>query len=280
VKIVYFNYNGKFLNENEPFFAICNRPFKYGEALNETLIYYNNHLPFIEGHMARLTKGLLKFNFEIPIFLTQSFLEQEISKLILKNSCGSYARVRITFFKNYSDLFEINSNKLNYAIQAWEIEKTLPLLNQNGISLGIYTQAKKNYDDFSEFKTSSHITYSMGAQWAKQNKYNDALIFNSFNNVVDSCIANVFIIKNKKIYTPKITDGCIKGVMRDWIIANENVTEKEITKQDLIEADEIFLTNAVRGIRWVKQIENTEYSSNTITSKIALKLEHFIKKSV
>ena len=112
----------------------------------------------------------------------------------------------------------------------------------------------------------------MAALWAKENKLNDALLLNCNNNIADSTIANIFIIKNGVIKTPALTEGCVAGVMRKHIIEtlqqqNIEVAETIVNIDDIATADEVFLTNAIKGIMWVRQFGNSNYV-NFETSKI------------
>ena len=113
----------------------------------------------------------------------------------------------------------------------------------------------------------------------KKNRLNDAIILNEHNHICDSTLANIFIVKNKKIYSPALTEGCIAGVMRNFVIqslrnTDWSVTECVITPEFLYDADEVFLTNAIRTIRWVAGIDNHSYGFS-ITSEIF----EFLKKT-
>jgi branched-chain amino acid aminotransferase len=127
-------------------------------------------------------------------------------------------------------------------------------------------------DVLSSLKTNNYLVYAMGAIHAKKHRFNDSLILNSSNRVCDSTIANVFWVKDKKVYTPPLSEGCVAGVMRANLltrIPNEGleVTEKEATEQDLLDADELFLTNALNGIRWVRQFRHKTYD-NAIATRL------------
>ena len=111
----------------------------------------------------------------------------------------------------------------------------------------------------------------MTALWAKQNKLNDALAFNSKNNICDASIANIFIIKDGIIKTPALSEGCIAGTMRKYLLdcftnTNKLFEETSINEDDVLNADEIFLTNAIQGIKWVKQCGSASYTNTIISS--------------
>ena len=107
----------------------------------------------------------------------------------------------------------------------------------------------------------------MAALFAKQQKWNEALILNQHHRICDATIANVFFIKNHLLYTPHLKEGCVNGVMRKYLIqqlkqAGISVEEGTYSVTDLLHADELFLTNAMYGIRWVKLFGNKTYSFN------------------
>ena len=100
----------------------------------------------------------------------------------------------------------------------------------------------------------------------KKNKLDDAIILNNYNRIADATIANIFVVKDGKIKTPALSEGCVSGVMRRFLIEcfkKENIPFEEtaITADALSEANELFITNAVQGIRWVSQCENNNYQS-------------------
>jgi len=113
----------------------------------------------------------------------------------------------------------------------------------------------------------------MAALWAKQTKLNDCLLLNANNNICDSTIANIFIVKDNIIKTPSITEGCINGVARSYLIEyckkdNITISETSISIQDLSDASEVFLTNAVAGIKWVKQSGKRTYNHPSVALQL------------
>ena len=106
----------------------------------------------------------------------------------------------------------------------------------------------------------------MAAQYAKENKWNDCLVLNNSGGVTDSTIANLFIIKEGVLITPGLEEGCIDGVMRRHLLtqlqsAGIETTEATVTVSDIRNADEVFLTNAINGIRWVRLFRDKIYTN-------------------
>ena len=94
----------------------------------------------------------------------------------------------------------------------------------------------------------------MAALWAKENKMDDAIILNNYNRIAEATIANIIFSKNGKIKTPALSEGCINGVMRRYLvncIQKENIPfeEGKIEADEIAEANELFVTNAMNGIK-------------------------------
>ncbi len=122
----------------------------------------------------------------------------------------------------------------------------------------------------------------MAALWAKQNKLTDALVLNDKGNIIESSHSNIFIVSNGVLYTPSLTDGCLAGVQRMQVInvAIQNkikVYECSITPQNLLVADEVFLTNAIQGIQWIESYRQKRYV-NTVTKNILTLMNNYIEQ--
>ncbi|HSF46213.1 MAG TPA: aminotransferase class IV, partial [Chitinophagaceae bacterium] len=141
-------------------------------------------------------------------------------------------------------------------------------LNINGLHLGVYKDARKAEDKFSSLKTNSFLPYVQAALYARQMKWNDALVTNTHNRIADSSIANVFWVKEGRIFTPPLSEGPISGVMRRYLLENTLIHEQPLTEEDLVQADEIFLTNAFRGIQWVAFLGDQALHTNTTAAHL------------
>ena len=271
----YFNYNGKIFAETETIIGPANRGLRYGDGIFETIKLRNGALILKDEHFARFWKGLQLLQFDIPKLWSPEKFEEQILQLANKNKITS-ARVRLTVIRGEGGLYDLKDNIPNYIIETITLAENTGNFNENGLELCIYKDAVKAIDAFSNIKHNNYLPYLMGALFAKKNQCNDALILNSNGNICDSTIANVFLIKDENIYTPALTEGCVAGIMRKWLIEKIReqgfpVNEKVLTKDDLLSGDEIFLSNSIYNIRWVNSVENKKYT-NIFTKKMTLEL--------
>jgi branched-chain amino acid aminotransferase len=257
------NLNGKIYQSDEPVLLASNRSFRYGDGLFETMKVVKGFIPLSDYHFERLFSSFSLLQFEVPKLLTADKLQSEIINLCKKNDCLNSARVRLSFFRGNGGLYD-GDKSTQYVIEAWPLSVSLCEWNANGLVTDIYMDAKKMCDAFSHLKSSSCLPYNLAAQYAKANQLNDCFLLNSNGNIADTTIANVFMIKEDEIITPPLTEGCVAGVMRRHVVhtllqQGYKVIEKPITIEALTAANEIFLTNAVRGLQWVGQFRHCRY---------------------
>lgn len=258
-------FNGKIISEDEPVLLVSNRGYRYGDGLFETIKVIDEKILLKDYHFERLFESLSILKFEIPSLFKIEKLEKEILQLCKKNQCEKLGRVRLSVSRGNGGLYDENKN-LQYIIECWPLNESTNKLNENGLIIDIYPDAVKSCDKFSNIKSANFLPYSMAALFARENKLNDCLLQNSEGTIADSTIANIFIIKDEVVYTPPLTDGSVNGVMRRYLIkqlkaAKYQLKEVSLTIDALRNADEVFLTNAIKGISWVKQFRDSTYSN-------------------
>ena len=265
----WLNHNGKIVEANKPLITAGNRGFRYGDGLFETMKLADGQITLAHYHFERLFNDMQLLELAIPVSFTPSFFLEQITTLCKKNGHGHTARIRLTIFRGSGELFEAADSVPEYIIETFLLEGA-DGLNENGLILGVYKDVCKSIGKFACIKSNNYLPYTMAARYAKQQRWNDSLILNSKNAVCESSIANVFIIKEGTVITPGLEESCVAGVMRRHLLATlpglgYNVKEQTVTLTMLREADEIFLTNAVRGIRWVRNFEDVAYTNKKIT---------------
>lgn len=262
----HINFNGKLFFDNEPVLLASNRGYRYGDGLFETMKLYNGKILFSDYHFERLFEGLSLLKIEIPKLFTAEKLELEIVQICKKNKCDDLARIRLSVFRGNGGLYD-DDKGLQYILECWPLPVSVNYLNENGLVIDVFPDAEKSCTKFANLKSANFLPYSMAAIYVKENKINDCLVLNTSGSIADSTIANLFIIKNDIISTPALEEGCIKGTVRRYLIesfrtANYEIQELAISVNDLKNADEVFLTNSINGIRWVRLFRENNYTNN------------------
>lgn len=260
----FINYNGKIIKNTKPVILADNRSFRYGDGCFETMKMLNGKIVLEAYHWERLFTSLKLLHFNKSAYFISEAFKEEIIDLARRNHHKKAARIRVTIARGSGGLYDPQNNHPNYVIETWDLNALNNKLNENGLVIDIYRDAKKVADGFSHVKNNNFLCYAMAAFWAKENKLNDAILLNPFDRVADATIANVFIVKNGIIKTPALSEGCIDGVMRKYLLecfTKEGIPfeETKIFVEDFADANEVFLTNSIRGIRWVKEVGKIKY---------------------
>lgn len=114
----------------------------------------------------------------------------------------------------------------------------------------------------SAHKTGNYAENYLALKAAVSRKYDDALFLNSKLNIAETTKCNLFFVKNEVLYTPDLSCGILPGVVREFVIQRAKalgvaVCEGKFTLENLAEAEEVFVTNSVVGIRRVSVIEES-----------------------
>lgn len=270
--MIYFNCNGKLFTEGSLVVGANSRALRYGDGLFETIKMQDGELVLEDEHFARLWKGMVVLQFDISKHFTSGKLQKEIGVLVKKNNHENNARIRLHVYRGDGGLYDAKNNTPNYIIQSWALPEEAGQWNSNGLVAGMYAEARKACDILSNLKHSNYLAYVLGALKAKNEKWNDAVMLNTFGRICDTTIANIFLINGEVISTPALKEGCVAGIMRKKIIQELitlrwNIVENEISINELLNADEVFFTNSIYNIRWVQRIDDKVYT-NTTTQKI------------
>lgn len=267
----YLIYNGERYPSNALLISPENRSFRYGDGFFETMKMINGNIVLEALHMERLFHSLQLMQFDKPDYFKPAYIQEQIQTLTLQNNHQSLARVRLMVFRGNGSLYDIADNQPNYLIESWSLNE-FPLYGEKGLIVDIYKEGRKMADAFSIIKSNNYLPYAMAARWSKKMGLDDALLMNNDERIVEATTANVFIVKDGVVQTPPLSEGCIAGVVRRYLLGfmkerNWMCAEKPLTPEEVLNADEVFITNAGFYIRWIAQCGDKMYS-NALSKKL------------
>jgi branched-chain amino acid aminotransferase len=217
-------------------------------------------------HFDRIFEGLCRLQFQLPASFNPDELAHQVIQLCAANRHDPLSRVRLTVFRGEGGLFEPAPPHPHYVIESAPLTAADIRFSEKGLTIDTYPDGRKACDVLANLKSNNYLLYVLAALYARRHHLDDCLVLNSHDRLADSTIANLFYIKDRQFYTPPLSEGCVAGVMRRHLLtaipeAGFSMYEKVTTPEDLLDADEIFLTNAIRGIRWVESFRDKRYSS-------------------
>lgn len=252
----FINYNGNILSEKEPLFTTKNRAFRYGDGLFESIKMIKGELKFLNYHALRLQEGMKLLCYKNYKTFTAEFLNEQIHQLAKSNKIFDNARIRFSVFREGEGLYTPESNNGLFVVEMHKTHESAYEINKKGVLIDVFQDVRKNYNALSGIKTSNCLPYILAAIHKQNAGVDDSILLNDEGYLVEGISSNLFLVKNGEFYTPALTEGCVAGVMRRVMLemglhTGLKMHEVKIKPEALRNADEIFLTNATQGIRWV-----------------------------
>jgi branched-chain amino acid aminotransferase len=245
-----------------------NRSLRYGDGLFETMYWDGQQIQNLSFHLDRLFQGLKILQFDLTGSFTREFISEEIKKLCEQNALSVRARVRLNVFREDGSTLTPVSNKPDFIIESTDF----PEANPTPLRLTLFEGEKKFPGILSNLKTNNYLLNLIAIQYAKENGFDDAVFMNSRGNICEASSSNIFMIQKGVLFTPALNQGCVAGTKRRELleklpVLGFQIEETIVTKDMIFEMEEVFLTNAIRGIMPVICIDNT-YFSRELTNKL------------
>lgn len=272
------NFQGKIVPAGDAGLSVSNRGFAYGDSVFETLRVINGKVMFWEDHYFRLMASMRIMRMEIPQNFSPEFLEEEIINLVKANKLEkSPARVRLAVYRQEGGFYTPATYDIGYVITAEVLPSPFYLLNEGFYEVELFKDHYVNSGLLSTIKSNNRAINVLGSIFAKENAYQNCLLLNENKSVVEALNGNLFLVKDKTIKTPPLTDGCVKGVLRGKLIEiiqklpEYKFVEESVSPFELQKADEMFITNVIVGIQPVSKYRKKEFGSET-TKELLSKL--------
>jgi branched-chain amino acid aminotransferase len=272
----YINYNGNIYPEHEPVMPVTNRGFRYGDGFFESMVMFDKKIPLLEYHWSRIEFTIQVLSATLPRRFDIDRFYNMVLDLCAVNDVAKNARIRLQFFRKGKGLYLPEEDELGYVISMDRIENA-QFEPGNGLVAGMRDDCFKPFYNISDLKTTSALIYVLFSQFAKADNLDEMIITDSNGMVCEAIRSNVFLWKDSRLITPDLISGCVNGVMRTYLMSTlgAEIEEREIESRELLEADEILLANAVKGVQWVR-----EFSGKTYTNKKAVELTALLNKNL
>ncbi|MFZ0265243.1 MAG: branched-chain amino acid transaminase [Nitrososphaeraceae archaeon] len=281
--------DGSLVDWNKATIHILTHALHYATAVFEGIRCYKtvNGLAIfrLSDHIQRLiNSGKIYF---MDIKYSKEELERAVIDTINANEVGEEFYVRPIAYYGYGKM-GVNPlpNKVSIAIAAWTWDEYLKKENQHkekGIRLMVsaWMRIDGRTMPFLAKATANYANSALARVEAIRAGFDEAIMLNTNGKVIEASAENIFIVKDGLLITPPITSGALNGITRDTVlaIAKENNIPHEIrdiTRDELYIADEVFLTGTAAGIKPVSEIDNriiADGKDGSITNRVREKFE-------
>lgn len=266
------NFNGTLVTQDSNILT-QNRGFLYGDAIFETVKIFNSKVLYLEDHYFRLMASMRVVRMEIPMNFTMEYFEEQLLSLTDKLAISAAARARITVFRNDGGYYLPLDRSVSFLVHATALETALYSFDKKGYEVDLFKDFYITKQLLSSIKSTNRILNVTASIYADENGLDNCLLLNDSKNVVEAIQGNIFMVMGGKLITPPVSEGCLNGVMRKQIlglaktISGIDVVEDVISPFDLQKAEELFITNVIKGVQPI-----TKYRKKTFTTSVAEQL--------
>jgi len=259
--------NGKVISE----ISIQDRGFNYGDGLFETMIMVNHQPVFWGEHYQRLLNGCTVLGIECP---SAKHLKNEIEQLCSLNPTVATATIKLILTRGDSERGYqcAEGAKPNIIISLFSYPDYSADYWREGIKVK-FCQTRLSYQKrLIGVKHLNRLEQVLARQeWADE--YQEGLMADTNGNIIEGVMSNVFIVKGDVVQTPLINQAGVDGIIRNIVLKlceahGIMVAEDEISQEQVLDADEVFLTNSLIGLWPVKQVGNKVYKTGLKTKNI------------
>lgn len=246
------------------------RGLALGHGLFETILVKKGTIPLLDYHWKRVKTSAPIIGLKIPFSYThlKSMIEVLIEKNELHNKIAG-ARLTITHGEAGRGILPSETRSPNFIISVFEYAHTM----HSNYSALISSIRKNEHSPSCNIKSTSYLDNILAKQEAIDSSYNEAILLNTASNVADGAISNIFMVKQNKIITPKLSDGALPGVIRSVLLTefqhSFSIDEQSISMPELLDADEVFITNALMGIQPLHRINDRIFHPFPIATMLA-----------
>ncbi|MFO7940438.1 MAG: aminotransferase class IV [Bacteroidales bacterium] len=273
----YLFYNSRYIKKERFELPYNNRAFLYGDGFFETLHANGTEPQFLQDHLTRIRYALDFLKLHLPDSYGLSKLNNAITGLLVRNKLFVGARVRLTFFRLGEGKYTPAENTCALLIDTEPLPSAKYQLNDKGLDVDLFEQVAKPNWPLGRFKSTNASLYTLAGIYARQHALDDVFLVNSQGDIVEATSSNIFVYKDDKVFTPSLESGCVAGIMRKQlfkVLASMGLpvdTTQPLSPEFIKGAEEIWLSNSVTGIRWIKKFRSGRFynlKARTLTREL------------
>ena len=245
--------NGELTPASEAKVSVFDGGFLHGAGLFETMRAYAGKVYRLDEHLDRLLISAKEL--AIPVNGQKDDLRDAVVQTLKANELKE-ARLRLTV--SWGDLRSDPEGTI--LITASQLQPYPAEFYSKGMSIVISDSKVSSSDPVARHKSTNYLSRLLELRKAQQLKAGEALWFTESSHLAEGCISNVFLVKDNKLLTPSLDEPILPGITRAAVLKlarAENIAlgEQTLTIEELIAADEVFLTNSIMEIMPVGRIE-------------------------
>lgn len=260
--------NGRLVPAQRAQISVFDRGLLYGDGLFETLRAYHGRPFALDGHLARLQTSADFLGFVLP----RRPWQRDIASLLRRNgllATDAWVRITVTRGVGARGLLPPARPRPALIAMAGAIDPAIARVQRFGARVALIPFARHGF--LAEHKVLSYLPGVLGKVMAARHEAFEGLFVNTDGNVTEGTTTNVFAWRGRRLFTPPIA-GILPGLTRRMVIElavadGLRVVEGPLTADDLLDADEAFLTSSLAEVVPIVAVNARNIGDGTVGSR-------------
>jgi branched-chain amino acid aminotransferase len=256
--------DGVFLSKSEFAISPLDRGLCHGLSLFETLLVVKGQPQLFDEHIERLLAGFDKLGIKAN---AQAYfgLHSAMVALIEKNALSDgRARLRLSVSFGEGALNDL-SGKHSWA---WMTAHALDAFPES-VRVVTAPWKKAHQGMLCGLKTGNYAEPIIALDHARRMNCEEIIFFNTADELCEAAMANIFLIREGALMTPHLASGCLPGITRALLLRLAKADgipcqEVSLSRDDLDQADCIFLTSSTKGLIWVSEVDGKSFHEHPL----------------
>jgi len=251
-------YNGTLLSESEARVPVDDGGWLHGAGLFETMRAEHGAVFRFQRHLDRLCASAEKLLRPID---PRQLPTADDGRALLRANGLAQARLRLTVSAgSMRGDGDDPALPFNVALTAVALTEYPASLYETGITVVISAYRQNPRDPIAGHKTTCYLPRLLALREAQRARCVEALWFTNQNLLAEGSVSNIFLVQNGSIVTPPLDTPVLPGIARETVLERARsigieAEERALTVNDLLDADEVFLTNAIMQVMPVTHVE-------------------------
>lgn len=268
--------NGEFVAADSATVSAFDGGFMHGAGLFETMRAENERVFQLDSHIARLQRSASRLL--VPIERSQLPHAEQFSELLSRNGLTE-GRVRLTVTAggmknpnhpdNPDNPRDEDAPQLTVCATASGLLDYPAQLYDRGVTVIVSKFRQSPHDPIAGHKTTSYFPRLLALREARQARCTEAIWFTTHNHLAEGSISNIFLVRNGSLKTPPLDTPILPGLARQLVLklaADEKIDVEEcvLSIDDLLDADEVFITNSIMQVMPVIGVEKKDVADGRV----------------
>jgi branched-chain amino acid aminotransferase group I len=241
--------NGQIIPRSKVKLSPFDHGFLYGYGLFETMRAYQGHIFLLDRHLTRFRHSAKSIG--LANKLTAFDLEAACTKTLEANKLKE-ARLRLTVSAGEGDMTPDPGTCSNptVLVTARDLVPLPQKKYESGFKAALSSLRRNSQSPLSRLKSNCYMENILARMAARAAGCDEAILLNEHGYLAEGSTTNIFLVCNRELITPSLESGVLPGITREAVLemaqaSNIKTLERQVELEELIEAEEAFVTNSI-----------------------------------